>query len=57
LNLNRIYLRVYASNLRGIRAYEKAGFVHEGSARQAQYQDGGYVDILWMSVLRSEWNP
>lgn len=55
LNLNRIYLRVYENNLGGIRAYEKAGFVQEGRFRQAEYQDGQYLDVLFMSVLRSEW--
>ncbi len=29
LNLNRIFLRVDAENLGGIRAYEKAGFIQE----------------------------
>ncbi len=56
LNLNRIYLRVYETNQRGIHAYEKSGFVHEGRWRQAQFQGGRYIDILWMSVLRSEWS-
>ncbi|MDA1330275.1 MAG: N-acetyltransferase [Chloroflexi bacterium] len=55
LNLNRIDLQVYDDNPRAIRAYEKAGFVHEGRLRQAQYIDGRYVDVLRMSVLRSEW--
>lgn len=55
LNLNRIYLRVYESNSRGIRCYEKAGFVHEGRLRQALFQDGSYIDMLMMSVIRSEW--
>jgi diamine N-acetyltransferase len=55
LNLNRIWLRVYEHNLRGIRAYEHAGFVHEGRLRQAKYDDGQYYDILLMSVLRNEW--
>ena len=55
LNLNRVYLKVYSNNLRAIRCYEKAGFVHEGRFRQAQYQDGQYFDILVMSMLRSEW--
>lgn len=55
LNLNRIYLRVFETNLGGIRAYEKAGFVHEGRFRQAEYRDGQYLDVLFMSVLRSEW--
>ena len=56
LNLNRIYLRVYAENKRAIRTYEKAGFVHEGRMRQAVYKHGAYSDVLFMSVLREEWN-
>ena len=55
LNLHRIMLRVYETNLRGVRAYEKAGFVHEGCQREGVYVDGRYVDVLFMSVLRSEW--
>ena len=55
LNLNRIYLRVYENNLRGIRSYEYAGFIHEGRMRQAKYQEGNYIDILIMGILRSEW--
>lgn len=55
LNLNRIWLRVYEHNSRGIRAYENAGFVHEGRLRQAHYQDSRYHDVLIMSVLRDEW--
>jgi diamine N-acetyltransferase len=57
LNLNRIFLRVDAANKGGIRAYEKAGFVHEGRFRQGNYRDGKYEDMLFMSVLRSEWKP
>jgi len=55
LNLNRIFLRVYADNLRAKRAYEKVGFVLEGTLRQAIYKHGKYVDVHLMSVLRSEW--
>lgn len=57
LNLNRICLQVYANNLRAIRSYEKAGFVHEGRKRQAMYKNGEYIDVLLMSVLRAEWQP
>ncbi len=57
LNLNRIFLRVDEANKGGIRAYEKAGFIHEGHIRQGNYRDGGYTDFLLMSVLRSEWEP
>lgn len=55
LNLNRIFLRVFDTNKRGISAYEHAGFIHEGRMRQAHFLEGHYVDVLYMSVLRSEW--
>jgi RimJ/RimL family protein N-acetyltransferase len=55
LNLHRIFLRVFADNQRAIRLYEKTGFVHEGRQRQAEFHGGQYHDILFMSMLRSEW--
>lgn len=55
LNLNRIYLRVFETNKRGIRCYEKVGFKHEGRLREARYQEGHYIDILMMSILKNEW--
>ena len=54
LNLNRIFLHVFENNPRAIRAYEKAGFVHEGKLRQAEFKDGMYIDILVMSILKDE---
>jgi RimJ/RimL family protein N-acetyltransferase len=54
LNLNRIFLRVFENNPRAIRAYEKAGFVHEGKLRQAEFRDGKYIDVLMMSRLKDE---
>jgi diamine N-acetyltransferase len=56
LNLHRIYLRVYSTNPRARRSYEKAGFILEGTMRDAVYRHGKYADIHIMSVLRSEWN-
>lgn len=56
LNLNRIYLRVYAYNIGAVRAYEKAGFILEGRLREAVYKLGKYDDVLIMSVLRSDWD-
>lgn len=55
LNLNRIYLHVFEDNLRGIRAYERAGFIQEGRLRQDVFREGRYWDVLIMSVLREEW--
>jgi diamine N-acetyltransferase len=54
-NLNRIYLRVYATNLRAIRCYEKVGFISEGRQREAGFKNGQHVDFIMMSVLRSEY--
>ena len=55
LNLNRIFLRVYETNPRGIRSYEKAGFKMEGRLRQDRYMDGNFIDVFLMGVVRSEW--
>jgi RimJ/RimL family protein N-acetyltransferase len=55
LNLNRIFLRVYADNARAIRAYEKVGFQLEGRLRQDNFYNGTYRDTLIMGVLRSDW--
>lgn len=55
LRLERISLFVYAGNDRGRRAYEKAGFVHEGTLRRAHYDRGEHHDVHVMGLLRSEW--
>ncbi len=55
LNLNRIDLSVYATNPGGLRAYEKAGFVREGTLRQKVFREGRYIDVYILSALRDEW--
>jgi diamine N-acetyltransferase len=55
LNLNRAFLRVHTENIRAVRSYEKAGFILEGRLREAVYKSGKYEDVLFMSVLNSEW--
>lgn len=55
LNLNRIHLTVYAFNQRGIRAYERAGFVREGCARQAKWRNGAFHDELHYGLLREDY--
>jgi RimJ/RimL family protein N-acetyltransferase len=54
LNLNRIYLHVFATNARAIHVYEKAGFVREGLLRQAAFLDGAFVDVVVMAMLRGD---
>jgi len=55
LNLHRIYLRVDASNIRGIRCYQRCGFMEEGRLRNTIYQQGHFEDQLIMSILRPEY--
>lgn len=55
LNLHRVGLMVLASNARAIRSYEKVGFRHEGTMRQADHRMGIRADIHFMSILRKEW--
>src|SRR5262249_1517838 len=44
LALNRIWLRVFEDNTRGIRAYEKVGFKTEGRLRQDRFHGGRFLD-------------
>jgi len=55
LNLHRVHLIVYEDNHQAIRAYEKAGFIHEGRMREDRFYRGRYYDTLIMSFLRTEW--
>lgn len=51
LNLQRIELTVLSENLRALNLYKKCGFETEGVQRRAQYKDGKYLDIIFMSRL------
>ncbi len=55
LNLWRVALSVLATNVRALRAYEKAGFVIEGRVRGLAHIDGERYDEVFMGVLRREW--
>jgi diamine N-acetyltransferase len=54
LGLHRVFLRVDADNPRGIRCYEKCGFSHEGTLRDAVFTGGKHKDQYIMAVLQSE---
>jgi RimJ/RimL family protein N-acetyltransferase len=56
LNLHRISLCAFDFNTRGIRSYEKIGFVEEGRLRQHLWRDGAYHDDVQMGLLREEFN-
>ena len=55
LNLNRIQLHVAKSNVKGVKAYEKAGFKIEGTLREAMYHNNEYIDFYVMGILRKEY--
>jgi len=55
LNLHRVSLDVFEYNPRAIRSYEKAGFAVEGRQRQALSRDGRRWDVIYMGILREEW--
>jgi RimJ/RimL family protein N-acetyltransferase len=54
IGLHRVELGVFAFNPRARRVYEKAGFVYEGTRRDALLWDGQWVDSIIMSVLRTD---
>jgi diamine N-acetyltransferase len=54
LGLHNIMLTVYAFNLAGRRAYEKAGFREVGRRRQSHWMGGRYWDEILMDCLATE---
>lgn len=55
MNLNRVELEVLSSNSRAIHLYEKIGFVKEGIKKEAAYKNGFYADVLFMGLLKKQW--
>ena len=54
-NIRRVYLTVNGTNERAIRAYQACGFVEEGRLRGHVWSKGGYIDLVYMGILRDEW--
>ena len=55
LGLHRIFLTVSEFNKGALRAYEKAGYTHEGLLRDAAFRDGRFHNKILMSALSNEW--
>lgn len=51
MGLHRLSLEVYDINPRARRAYEKAGFVHECTGRDALLLDDRWYDVHYMSAI------
>lgn len=54
LNLHRIYLHVFESNIGAIKSYEKCGFKKEGVLKDAHFSKGKYENIIIMGKVSSE---
>jgi len=50
--VNKVWIAARATNPRAVRAYEKAGFIREGTLRQDEWFDGEFVDTLRFGILR-----
>lgn len=55
LNLNRVTLDLFEINHRGLTSYKKAGFREEGRSPKVLSIAGEYYDLIFMGILRSEW--
>jgi len=57
LALHRVEAICLADNAGSIRVLDKAGFRHEGTAREAYLLHGAYHDLRRYALLRREWEP
>jgi RimJ/RimL family protein N-acetyltransferase len=54
-NFRKVWLTTRATNERAIRAYRACGFIEEGRLRAHEWSAGEYVDVVYMGLLRDEW--
>ncbi|HAD06471.1 MAG TPA: GNAT family N-acetyltransferase, partial [Anaerolineaceae bacterium] len=55
LNLQRVSLNVFDFNQRGYASYLKCGFKEEGRLPAALLKAGKRCDLIFMGILRSDW--
>ena len=55
LNLEKVYLRVFSGNHRGIRCYEKCGFETVGRLKKHRYINGEWHDEVVMEIMRESY--
>jgi RimJ/RimL family protein N-acetyltransferase len=51
LNLHKVYAYVLGINPRALRAFEKAGFLVEGTLREDRRLDEGFIDVYFLGKL------
>ncbi len=55
LNLNRIYLGYTADNKGAGKAYEKSGYLYEGTLKEDIYRNSRYYDTIRMAILKKDY--
>ncbi len=55
MSLHKLWLMIFSHNTRGRGIYERIGFVQEGLLREEYFHDGGWHDMVRMSMLAREW--
>lgn len=55
INVHKIKLGVFSFNQPAIRSYEKSGFVVEARMREELFREGKFHDIIYMGLLRREY--
>lgn len=53
MKIHKIYLRVFADNIRAIKSYEKIGFVTEGFFKDDVIIKGKFADIVFMGIINN----
>lgn len=54
-DIERVWLTTEAANMRAQRAFEKAGFRHEGTIRHHFRREGQWRDSMLMALVREDW--
>jgi len=54
LGLHKVFLRVFADNLRAIKSYENAGFVKEACFKHDVKIDVKYYDMVFMAIINEK---
>ena len=55
LNLHSVHATTFGFNKRSIKALEKTGFKKQGVFREARFIKGKYVDVIYLDLLKKEW--
>ncbi len=55
LGARRVGLRTNSKNPRAIKCFGSCGFVEEGRIRKLYWIDGSFADLVFMGILREEW--